>query len=147
MKEVLFRGKTVSESECFDDGEWMEGFYTCFNGEEHRIYTGYAETDCGDYYPDWFNVVPETVGQYTGLVDKNDKKIFEGDIVIVSQAKKEIAVVKYDERVAAFYFEWTQVDKCNFMLDFYLRYGKFYTNIFEVIGNVYDTPELKLIRN
>ena len=90
MSEILFRGKTPSDDEYIDCGEWVEGYYTRFNGKEHRIYSGYAETDCGDYYPDWQNVRPETVGQYTGRTDRNDKRIFEGDKPRNMEPKKEM---------------------------------------------------------
>ena len=141
MEKFYCRGKTLPIDE-YDEGLWVVGYYTCFNGVEHRIYSGYAETDCGDYYPDYDSVNPKTVGRWTGLRDKHGKRIFEGDIISVSQAKKESAVVTYDERVSAFCFEWIHTDKCNFMLDFYLRYGKVYTDRFEVVGNIYDNPEL-----
>lgn len=133
MREVLFRGRTVSESEYFDDGEWIEGFYTCFNGEEHRIYTGYAETDCGDYYPDWFNVVPETVGQYTGMEDKHGNKIFEGDIIYRDWFGGETYQVIYDDLYGAFFGE-----KANGGFTTFNKDGEF----FEIIGNIYDNPEL-----
>ena len=79
MKEILCRGK------CLNDEDWVEGFYVyLFDGkghESHRIYTGYAETDCGDFYPDFYEVHPETVGRFTGQYDKNQKRIFEGHVV------------------------------------------------------------------
>ena len=48
----IFKGKD-------SDGVWREGFYCVFNDEAHRIYTGYAETDCGEYYPDYYTVIPQ----------------------------------------------------------------------------------------
>lgn len=138
MREIFFRARTISEDEYMDSGEWVEGFYTCFNGDEHRIYTGYAETDCGDYYPDWFNVIPETLGQYTGLT-ANGTKIFEGDIV---KAQDEIlgspfcygitGKVVYDE--CAFFLEPKNP------IDSLRLYDE--CAVYEIIGNIYDNPEL-----
>ena len=138
MREILFRGKTPSQDKYFDDGEWVQGFYTRFNGEEHRIYSGYAETDCGDYYPDWCNVRPETVGQYTGLTDKNGKKIFEGDIVEGLDFTAEdggYGVVTFDDGA----FEIVGSCDNNIVGTFHENY---YGKDFEVIGNIHDNPEL-----
>ena len=137
--ERIFRGKTFSQDEHFDDGEWVEGYYICFNGKEHRIYSGYAETDCGDYYPDWFNVRPETVGQYTGLTDKNGKKIFEGDICQIkgiSYIDETPFVVEWNEEFSGWF--WRN-------LDFGSATDTLTAEIAEtsrVIGNIHDNKEL-----
>ena len=131
MEKFWYRGQTPID-EYFNGGIWVMGYYTCFNGVEHRIYGGYAETDCGDYYPDWANVVPETIGRYTGLTDIHYDKIFEGDIVRKTVNNKElIGAVEYAD--GAFGVRFAD-DSGQFLC--------FFADGCEIIGNIYDNPEL-----
>jgi uncharacterized phage protein (TIGR01671 family) len=140
MREILFRGKRA------DNGEWVYGYLT---NKRFGIATETIETsgtnDDGTRQLDLYGVVPETVGQYTGLTDVNGKKIFEGDIVKSevdlwhNERKKErvarIGEVIYDKELCQFGTDVKGFSKC-----FTLR--RLFGGFNEVIGNIHDNPEL-----
>jgi uncharacterized phage protein (TIGR01671 family) len=118
MREILFRGKL----KC--DGEWVEGYY--LKKEENKHYMVDKQEP---FYstPYFYEVIPETVGQYTCLTDKNGKKIFEGDIVTNSCGIKE-TVEFYKGRYYPFIA--------------FPEYNCWDEKECEVIGNIHDNPEL-----
>ena len=124
MREILFRGQTRRKGEKVRldgapvDSNWVHGGVSQ-NGR--IIYQMEPEINK-------FPVYPDTVGQYTGLTDRNGNKIFEGDIVKILYCD-EIAVVRYscDEAM----FELVGRNYC-WTLASYV----------DVIGNIYDDPEL-----
>lgn len=136
MREILFRGRKT------DDEKWVYGFYVHLYSigkdmKTHRIYDHFAATDCGDFYPDWYEVDAATVGQYTGLQDKNGKWIFEGDICRNTKTG-EIVSVKWHGTMAGFVGH--KLKENSHLYDFgelFRAYDKY-----EVIGNIHDNPEL-----
>ena len=137
MREILFRGK------CLDDGEWIFGYYTGPVG----IYSSHEICDISDPIGSRIDVDPVTIGQYTGLTDKNGTKIFEGDIVR--------AVLKASK--SSLPFEWPAAPVVYKGSSFGLAYKSNFgfvrldgfapTVTCEVIGNVHDNPELMEVRN
>ena len=130
MREILFRGKQT------DNGEWIEGAYSPFHlnfGEREEKPHIIIISDDEDIDGLWCEVIPETVGQYTGLTDKNGVRIFEGDIV---------SLVKHDSLIYKVVYVPCRYELVNskgvncFVLDIYKS-----ENI-EVIGNIHDNPEL-----
>ena len=129
MREILFRGKRV------DNGEWVYGFYSpvnlpIFGNQGHFINeNGFRAVE----------VIPETVGQYTGLTDKNGKKIFEGDIMIF--CKEAGATYPFEIRWDGIGWKMFTADG-NRIKDAFESGEIRYMQKCEVIGNIHDNPEL-----
>lgn len=127
VREILFRGKTF-------DNEWVEGFYVNQFGA-HEIYC----LDDSDYKTR--HVDPSTVGQFTGLTDKNGKKIFENDICRFDNGEE----FKDKDRFSNYVVQWDSVNTryvvvdvwdCEDILD------DFFSRNAIIIGNIHDNPDL-----
>ena len=128
IREVIFRGKRLHDnkwiygnfiSDCEGNPHIIEPRFFCEDGH-HLQYEDNTDTPVF--------IIPETVGQFTGLTDKNGKRIFEGDIV---RYEDDIGYVIYNGDDARFL-----VDSPNMYI------SMDYSNEFEVIGNIHDNPEL-----
>ena len=109
MRDILFRGKLVNFN------EWVYG---------NRISDDIINRNC---YLGRYAVIPETIGQFTGLCDKNSKKIFESDIVESPHGIR--GIVEWNRATCSFLVniggEWQTMDECPY----------------EVVGNIYDNKE------
>lgn len=135
-REILFRGKSEV------NGEWREGYYFKTIVGEHELHCimpfGQIVKTLLDNRV--YQITQETLGQYTGLTDKNGTRIFEGDIVKVFDKCNErwadgVAVIKFSYDYAGGWIVDDPVSHANFTIGIH-------TDIVEVIGNIHDNPEL-----
>lgn len=147
MKEILFRGQTRRYGERLLNvagdkmpSNWVYGGICKGDGDHSIIYGSNAYPDLR--ICDKYAVYTDTIGQYTGIIDKNGKKLFEGDIVrfINEDEIGVVSIVHYDVDLLSFTFEsefsfYTLSD----VLHLY-DYGE--GEKFEIIGNIYDNPDL-----
>ena len=132
MREILFRGKRM------DDGEWVEGYLVKAVGGECMILPVTTEHCGGAEFSEGYHCDPTTVGQYTGLKDKNGKRIFEGDIVhCLARMDEANCVVIFEEG------EFRLVPERTYKT--YVTGGGYHALrcfVKEVIGNIHDNPEM-----
>ena len=141
MREILFRGKRC------DNGEWVQGYYIraehhWHNHGIHKDWITLGASANGGWFAlhNKYAVKSETVGQFTGLTDKNGKKVFENDIIVIcyetdGEEFSETKKVRYNEKECCWYpMRW---EECCEHCDHYTE-----VKSIEVIGNIHDNPEL-----
>ena len=134
MRKILFRGKRI------DNGEWVYGsLIDGIYGAVPAIVTLPSVDDDFKLDFEYDHVDPSTVGQYTGLTDKNGKRIFEGDVcqtkgIPLIDEKPFVAV--WNDYYSGFY--WENIDNPR-ETDMFTQTV---AELTEVIGNIHDNPEL-----
>ena len=147
MREFIFRGQTRRKGQkvWMDgtpvDSNWVEGYGVCVGeGDFSVIYAG--------DHVEKFTVYTDTVGQFTGLTDKNGKKVFEGDILKFTDTNAEyewIGKVEFGNPNAEYNwgFQLVYISGTKPNTDILLWFDMEETGAYsEVIGNIHDNPEL-----
>lgn len=135
MREIFIRGKRE------DTGEWVYGWYVQ-KQNPHSLDGLPIKHYITDLPPFGYIVDPETVGQFTGLQDKYDRKIYEGDILGAHLFEDE---PDYETRVVVEWHEagWYAVQRYSDLKPCYdPLHEALDGNRFEIIGNIHDNPEL-----
>lgn len=135
QREIRFRAKTVK------DGDWVYGT-PAINAAGAWMVVSVVNSGVVETFT-FIPILPETVGQHTGLKDKNGKEIYEGDIVNCDDQNR---VVKWSSQNAQFYMAHRR-GLINFRMDFVecgqsQSDGPVHCDTCEVIGNIYQNPEL-----
>lgn len=136
MRDIKFRARRKN-------GEWVVGnfirhFATYFNTEEHySIFLPKPENGNGGYWVE--SIERETIGQFTGLYDRNCKEIYEGDILRIGNSPSGVCEVKWNKSIAAFCIRFSFENKLGIRP---LGEWTICERSIEIIGNIHDNPEL-----
>lgn len=135
MREILFRGKRL------DNGEWIYG--DLVNANEMRtgarrieIWVPQPDGECDPENLEYGVVDPDTVGQYTGLLDKNGTKVFEGDIILIYKIDDVTRLERVVFEMGCFYGK--EKIPAGYNLKPLEAYCYAHGPVMEVVGNIYD---------
>ena len=146
-REILFRGQLI------DTKEWVYGtyhysndskFHYILNREKMLLRAYHNDSEMALHEKEVHEVIPETVGQFTGLTDKKRINIFEGDIVVAPSIRN--GVIEYGH--SRFGINWDYGTKRQTMLgswgsvDNLRTLSDNYNSELEVIGNIHENPEM-----
>jgi len=137
MREIIFRGKTIQWN------EWVYGDLINYRDNDKRILEqnlgAWNILECGH------EVIPESVGQWTGLKDQNEIKIFEGDILKYEYNShfNNFGIVKYSKDGFSVFMTKVNLEKCYHNTDnVNSEYLHYLNKDIDVIGNIFDNNDL-----
>jgi uncharacterized phage protein (TIGR01671 family) len=132
MRETMFRGKWKL------NGKWVYGYYKKADRVEYIYVEGETVFDTG-----WAEIIPETVGQYTGLRDRNSARIFEGDILQKDDGFVSYRTfVKWDNEHCGFIYNYIPQKYAPHEGVMTVSLYHFCPDEHKIIGNIHDNPEL-----
>ena len=140
MRDRLFRGKSTETNQwCYGGFHIWKKRQICVLGDDKLKDDEISYVITVNSFADWnmprtmqaVEVIADTVGQYTGLTDRNGRKIFEGDIVNILTENEEFGIITYDD--GGFF-----VDASTFSVDFMNNING---SDIEVIDNIHDNPK------
>lgn len=137
-REILFKAKRI------DNGEWVEGYYVYCRKRHYILPVLNKAIGFDEREDEWVEVDPDTLCQYTGLTDKNGRKIWENDIVncwtcidIGDFANYRVEIGYVEMNYGSFGLHRIQDDTyCRPFKDYFEGYN------LHIIGNIFDNPEL-----
>lgn len=131
MREILFKAKRL------DNGEWVEGYYVYCRKRHYILPVLNKAIGFDEREDEWIEIDPDTICQYTGLTDKNGKKIWENDILrrdgywnIRIEFENGVFMVRNADKV-----QYINRVTCTSINTFNIK-------SYEVIGNIFDNPDL-----
>ena len=132
MREILFRGKAINRNKGYHrtkykNGDWVYGLLTRLYDE---LYENLPAEMTNTNGVSGIEIDHKTVGQYTGLTDKNGTKIFEGDVILYDE---EYGHIEYDDLDAEFILSFDT---------WVTTFGIVDSRSVEVIGNIHDNPQV-----
>ena len=134
MREILFRAKDEASN------KWVYGYYVHLPSAAGSVHIMQVPAGNPDENNTTYYIIPETVGEYTGVTDKNGKKIFEGDIISYFDRDFLNSEVVFYKNAFMFRFISEYVQKIRQQ-----KYDLIFQNVSicgKVIGNIHDNPEL-----
>ena len=153
MRKIKFRGKVQFNGNHKFSGEWVYGYYR--NNDNGNAFITETLDELDNYIFEETEIDVNTLGQYTGLEDKNGKEIYEGDIVRLKMKYEDdediIGAVKFGTFLHSkcreytcyhygYYIDYKWQDNTGY--DLYEAFINISIEYCEVIGNIYDNPEL-----
>ena len=141
MREIKFRGKRI------DNGEWVYGYYIEDGLNNHYIVEIKDNKDKDYYYGKTYRyveVIPETIGQFTGVYDKNNTPIYEGDLIKYAcggtedYVIQEIDEVFFNNEYGTFEIAINKNKENSEVLGFWLA-DLYEDSFYQVIGNIYES--------